>query len=221
MGFDLNIKAAGCSLDSFHVGYVNLIVEGKQYRVNSFFLYRDSPVLREMFLAPRDDSDTEPSWTLSGVTKEELEHLLWLYYNSSIEGYWAPSAVWHDILKLADMWQMSRTKSIALNHLRGAKFDPIEKIKHCERDDVGRYQAREAYIQVCTREESLTATEFQALGMDLVLQIMQIRERILIYRRATGELREPLSCEEDIVDDMIGREPPSPLISIIDDGTYC
>ncbi|KAJ7089069.1 hypothetical protein C8R44DRAFT_545584, partial [Mycena epipterygia] len=154
-------------------------VEGKQYSVNSFFLKRDSPVLREMFSATVDlSADTEPAWTLSGVTKEELEHLLWIYYNPSIGEYWAPSAVWCDILKLADMWQMTGIKYIALNHLRGARFNPIEKIKHCERDDVGTYEAREAYIQICTREEPLAATEFQALGMDLVLRIMQIRERI-------------------------------------------
>jgi len=219
MGFDLDIKAAGCSLDSFDVGTVNLIVEGKQYRVNSFFLNRDSPVLREMFLAPREPSDTEPAWTLSGVTKEELEHLLWLYYNSSIEEYWAPSTVWHDILKLADMWQMTGIKYIALDHLRGAKFDPIEKIKHCERNSIGRYEARDAYIWVCTREESLTPTEFQTLGMDLVLLIMQIRERIIANRRpAKGE---ETAREKDIVDAMIGMAPDSEGVQRYDDGTYC
>ncbi|KAJ7506944.1 hypothetical protein B0H11DRAFT_1969596 [Mycena galericulata] len=216
MNFDL--KAAGCSLDSFDAGTVNLIVEGKEYKVNRFFLNRDSPVLREMFSSPVDT--TEPAWTLSGVTKEELEHLLWIYYNPSIEHYWAPTAVWRDILKLADMWQMTGIKYIALNHLSRAKFDPIEKIKLCERDDVGRYQAREAYIQVCTREEPLTSTEFQALGMDPVLRIMQIRERILANRHSR-EGQETLS-EEDIVDDTIGRWPPSqPSRAPVDDGTWC
>jgi hypothetical protein len=119
------------------------------------------------------------------------------------------------------MWQMTRIKYIALSHLRGAKFDPIEKIKDYERDHVARYMARDAYLQVCTREESLTPAEFQALGMDLVLLIMQIRERI-IANRQPAEGKEK-SRDEDIVDAMIGMEPPSMLSGRYNDsdGTYC
>ncbi|KAJ6601787.1 hypothetical protein DFH09DRAFT_1069339 [Mycena vulgaris] len=202
MSFDL--KAAGCSLDSFNASTVTLIVEGKQYRVNSFFLGRDSPVLREMFWPPREiDSDTEPE------SRTE----------SFIGEYWAPSAVWRDILKLASMWQMTRIKYIALSHLRRAKLDPIEKIKDYECDHVACYEARDASLQVCTREESLTPAELQALGMNLVLLIMQIRERV-IANRQPAEGKEK-SSDEDIVDAMIGRESPSIVPERLDDGTYC
>ncbi|KAJ6584088.1 hypothetical protein DFH09DRAFT_1275110 [Mycena vulgaris] len=97
---------------------------------------------------------------------------------------------------------MTQIKNMALRHLGRAKLDAIEKIKLCEYDYLGRYGARDAYIEVCTREQPLTPMEFQALGMDLVLLIMQIRERIITNRRAEEKL-----LEENIVDEAIGREP--------------
>ncbi|KAJ7861716.1 hypothetical protein B0H14DRAFT_2741694 [Mycena olivaceomarginata] len=155
-----------CSLDSFDSANVNLIVEGTKYKIHRFFLSRDSPVLREMFSKPKEQgAGREPEWTLSDVTKSELEHLLWVYYNPSINSHSANIAVWRDL---------------------------------CE--DC-RYNAKDAYIKVCTREEALTSTDFQVLGIDLVLLIMQIRERII------GNRRESERTEEDIVVDMIGIEP--------------
>lgn len=92
---NFDLQAAGCSLDSFDSATVNLIVgslgilissgteqiqvEGNQYTVPRFFLIRDSPVLCEMFSTPTDT--VREAWTLAGVTREELEHLLWVYYN--------------------------------------------------------------------------------------------------------------------------------------------
>jgi hypothetical protein len=99
---------------------------------------------------------------------------------------------------------MYRIQSIARGHILGYRnLDPIEEIKLCE--DC-RYDAKDAYIKVCTREEALTSTEFQVLGMDLVLLIMQIRERIIANRRGS----ESECTEEDIVVDMIGRGPNRP-----------
>ncbi|KAF7366278.1 BTB domain-containing protein [Mycena sanguinolenta] len=73
---------SGFSLDSLNSAIVNLSVEGTQYRVDRFFLDRDSPVLREMFSRPMEIAvDEEPVWILSDVTKEEFENLLWIYYN--------------------------------------------------------------------------------------------------------------------------------------------
>ncbi|KAJ7301898.1 hypothetical protein DFH08DRAFT_978329 [Mycena albidolilacea] len=203
-----------CSLDSFDSTNVNLIVEGTKYKIHRFFLSRDSPVLREMFSKPKEQAaGREPEWTLSDVTKSELEHLLWVYYNPSINSYSANLniAVWRDVLKLADMWQMYRIQRIARGHILGYQnLDPIEKIKLCE--DC-RYDAKDAYIKVCTREEASTSTEFQVLGIDLVLLIMQIRERII------GNRRESERTEEDIVVDIIGREPDMPYAML--NPEYC
>ncbi|KAJ7627989.1 hypothetical protein DFH06DRAFT_1102892 [Mycena polygramma] len=156
-----------CSLDSFDSQNVNLIVEGVRYKIHRLFLWRDSPVLREKFSEPVD-VDVNVVYPLDSVTKEEFEHLLWMYYNPRVEDYFAPIATWRDILKLADMWKMAQIKDNALRHLLRAELDPIEKIQLCERNGLDRSFAssREEYMTVCTRKESLTPVEFQALSME-------------------------------------------------------
>ncbi|KAJ7651368.1 hypothetical protein FB45DRAFT_859923 [Roridomyces roridus] len=198
MEFDLD--AAGCKLDAFRSGsrFVDVIVEGNPYKIDRFFLERDSHVLKEMF------SSETTAHTLSGVTKAELEHLLWIYYNPRLDDYWAPISVWRDALKLADMWEMTQIRYLALSHLKRAKMDIIDRIKLCEREDVVTCEARDAYLAICTREQPLTPTEFQALGMDSVLRIMQIRERIMASR---GSQSGNQPAAESIIDDVIGVFP--------------
>ncbi|KAJ7721604.1 hypothetical protein B0H16DRAFT_1896401 [Mycena metata] len=184
-------------------GTVTVIVEGQEYKVHSYFLCRDSPVLREMFQSPVET--LQPRWPLDNVTKSEFEHLLWIYYNPLLDYYSAPLDTWRDVLKLADMWKMKRATDLALGKLmRPGRLNSKELIALCERDDLKNYRwrAREAYIEICTRAEPLTPEEFQAFGMDAVLLIMQIRERIVANRHST-DLEKPR--EEDIVDDVIGR----------------
>ncbi|KAJ7666661.1 hypothetical protein DFH06DRAFT_1040145 [Mycena polygramma] len=205
-----------CSLNSFDSANINVVVEGNQYTIHRFFLARDSPVLREKFSTPVGNKNA--AYTLEGITKEELEHLLWVYYNPLIEHYLAPIAVWRDALKLADMWKMDRIKEIALGHLLSAELDPIERIQLCEHDGVNRYNAKDAYIKICTREESLTPAEFQALGMDVVLLVMQIRERILASRRDQPEANEVNIG--NIVDNAIGVTVPYPEVYCVPPN-YC
>ncbi|KAJ7768163.1 hypothetical protein DFH07DRAFT_721462, partial [Mycena maculata] len=178
-------------------------VEGQQYTIHRLFLFRDSPVLREMFTGLSDALPDHP-YTLTGVTKDEFEHLLWVYYNPQIEYYRAPMATWRDILKLAEMWRMTQIQHLAINHLLSATpLGPIERIMLCERDGRHRSEANAAYLEVCARQEPLTTGEFQALSMDVVLLIMQMREKILINRREPdNELRD-----EDIVKRTIGLPP--------------
>ncbi|KAK7042140.1 BTB domain-containing protein [Favolaschia claudopus] len=198
------------SLDSFDSRTVKVAVEGQEYRINTHFLSRDSPVLREMFGGPEVDVP-EPAYTLDGVTKEELENLLWLYYNPYIG--LAHVSVWRNILKLAEKWQMDRVRGIALGHLLRGKLDAAEKIRLCE--SVGRWQAQDAYVQICTRAEPLSAAEFQVLGMEPVLLIMQIRERLIVNRQDSTQARRV----EDIVDDVIGM-PPEEAVAMREED-YC
>ncbi|KAJ7041545.1 hypothetical protein C8F04DRAFT_1177010 [Mycena alexandri] len=194
---------------------VKVIVEGQKYKVDSYILCCDSPVLRETFHRPFEGPG-EPDYSLDNVTKSELEHLLWVYYNLLLDHYSAPLDTWRDFLKLADMWKMTRAKDFALEKLmRPGRLNSKELIALCKRDDLKgyRWHAREAYIEICTRAEPLTPAEFQAFGMDAVLLIMQIRECI-VANRHSADLEKPR--EEDIVDNVIGRPLESGLTAIDD-----
>ncbi|KAJ7713554.1 hypothetical protein B0H16DRAFT_542135, partial [Mycena metata] len=193
------------SLDSL-TRPVTLVVEGQKYRVDSYLLCRDSSVLREMFHSPFEGPG-EPDYSLENVTKSELEHLLWVYYNPLLNEYSAPVDTWRDVLKLADMWKMTRAKDFALDKLmRQRGLSPNEWIVLFERDDLkgSRWRAKKAYLEVCTRVEPLTPAEVHAFGTDAVLLIRQIRERIAANRHSPDA--EKVS-EGHIVDDVIGMAP--------------
>ncbi|KAJ7095539.1 hypothetical protein C8R44DRAFT_644958 [Mycena epipterygia] len=176
------------------------------YTVHRYFLCRDSPILKAMFERPRVAGSDPPTYDLSDqVNNEELEHLLWIYYNPEINVYEAPPDTWRNILRLADMWQMARIKTIALEKLMQAELPTIERIMLCERHNLTRDRtALGAYLEVCTREAPLTAAEFQTLGINVVLKIVAARERIIANRAASERVPE-----EDIVADAMGLRDPA------------
>ncbi|KAJ6460721.1 hypothetical protein DFH09DRAFT_1496893 [Mycena vulgaris] len=109
---------------------LSIEVEGRKYVIHRHFLCRDSPVLKNM--VQRTASGPDSVLTLDNVTKEEFQHLLWMYYKPhEIETETddeVPPVVWHDILKLADLWQMTRIKDIAVESWMETELDPAVRI---------------------------------------------------------------------------------------------
>ncbi|KAJ7200744.1 hypothetical protein GGX14DRAFT_571756 [Mycena pura] len=158
-------------------------VENILFRVHEYFLHRDAPVLRDMAHYEIAPNGPEPIFHLDGVSSKDFEHLLWLYYNPAVTAYEAPKTTWFAILRLADRWEMESIKKIALgNLLRAADLDPFERIMLCERGDLSREQATEAYVSVCTREAPLTAEELRKLSTDVILIITSAREQAIALR---------------------------------------
>jgi hypothetical protein len=52
----------------------------------------------------------------------------------------------------------------------------------CERGDLSRDQATDAYISVCTREAPLTVEELKMLSTEVILIITAAREQIIALR---------------------------------------
>jgi hypothetical protein len=78
---------------------------------------------------------------------------------------------------------MDNIKKIALgNLLKAEDLDPLERIMLCERGDLSRDQATEAYITVCTREAPLTVEELKTLSTEVILIITSAREKIIALR---------------------------------------
>ncbi|KAJ7473518.1 hypothetical protein FB451DRAFT_1249449 [Mycena latifolia] len=158
-------------------------VENVLFRVHEYFLHRDSPVLRDMMPLEIAPNGPEPIFHLDGVSSKDFEHLLWLYYNPAVTVYDAPTNTWRSILRLADRWEMENIKKIALGNILKAKdLDDIETIMLCEREDLSRDQATEAYISVCTREAPLTIEELKKLSTEVILIITSAREQIIALR---------------------------------------
>ncbi|KAJ6481506.1 hypothetical protein C8R47DRAFT_982397, partial [Mycena vitilis] len=152
------------------------------FRVHEYFLHRDSPVLRDMMHFEISPDGPEPIYHLDGVSSKDFEHLLWLYYNPTVVTYDAPTNTWRAILRLADRWEMDNIKKIALGNLLKADLDPLERITLCEREDLSRDQATNAYVRLCTREAPLTVEELKMLSTEVILIITSAREQIIALR---------------------------------------
>jgi hypothetical protein len=88
-------------------------------------------------------------------------------------------------LQLADRWEMTKIKQIALENLLKADLDPVERIMLCEREDLSRDLATEAYVSVCTRESPLTVEELKLMSNEVASIVMTCRERIIALRGNT------------------------------------
>ncbi|KAJ6617103.1 hypothetical protein B0H10DRAFT_2034744 [Mycena sp. CBHHK59/15] len=166
-------------------GMIMFQAENVLFRVHEYFLHRDSPVLRDMMPIEISPTGPEPIFHLDGVRSKDFELLLWLYYNPAVTVYDAPPDTWRSILKLADRWEMDKIKNIALGNLMKADLDPVERIMLCEREDLSRDLATEAYISVCTREAPLTLDELQMLSAEVTMIITSVREQIIALRGNT------------------------------------
>ncbi|KAJ7620256.1 hypothetical protein FB45DRAFT_929816 [Roridomyces roridus] len=178
-------KAAVQSTHYYMRDHSMLIFEAENvlFRVHEYFLHRDSPVLRDMMHFEISPNGPEPIFHLDGVSSKDFEQLLWLYYNPAVTVYDAPKNTWHAILRLADRWEMENIKKIALgNLLKATDLDPLEKIMLCEREDLSREQAKDAYAIVCTREAPLTVGELDMLSTEVISIITTARERIIALR---------------------------------------
>ncbi|KAJ7743908.1 hypothetical protein DFH07DRAFT_33479 [Mycena maculata] len=178
-------KASVQSTHYFLRDHGMLIFEAENvlFRVHEYFLHRDSPVLRDMMHFEIAPNGPEPIFHLDGVSSKDFEQLLWLYYNPAVTVYDAPKNTWHAVLRLADRWEMDNIKKIALgNLLKAVDLDPFERIMLCERDDLSRDQATEAYLSVCTREAPLAVEELKLLSLEVILIVTSAREEIIALR---------------------------------------
>ncbi|KAF7319201.1 BTB domain-containing protein [Mycena chlorophos] len=164
-------------------------VQNVLFRVHEYFLHRDSPVLRDMMPLEISPNGPEPIFHLDGVKSKDFEAFLWLYYNPTVTNYAAPKSTWQAILRLADRFEMESIKKIALRNLLAADLDPLERIMLCERDDLARSDAEDAYIAVCTREAPLGVEEMVRWGLtvEVIAIVTQAREATLRLREGAGK----------------------------------
>ncbi|KAK7042047.1 BTB domain-containing protein [Favolaschia claudopus] len=185
MNLDPNCKPSSQSTHYWIRDHGMLIFEAENvlFRVHEYFLHRDSPVLRDMMPLEIAPNGPEPIFHLDGVRSKDFEQLLWLYYNPAVTAYDAPKTTWRAILRLADRWEMENIKKIALgNLLKAVDLEALERIMLCERTDLSRDQATEAYISVCTREAPLSIEELKTLSTEVILIITSAREQIIALR---------------------------------------
>lgn len=138
---------------------------------------------------------------LKQVKASDFTLLLWMFYNPwvilfllepslilfpvwdrTFTNYSATVESWCAILALADKWQMDTIREVAFQELGKLRMDPMDKIVLCERYQMSREWAFNAYISVCTREEPLTFEEAGKISNHLLALVAAARERVILHR---------------------------------------
>ncbi|TDL18027.1 hypothetical protein BD410DRAFT_901088 [Rickenella mellea] len=171
-------------------GDVVFKVENDLFRVHSFFFTRESCVFRDMLTMPRPaeeilegSADENPIY-LGGITSIDFQRLLWVFYNPTYSIYDADIDTWTSIISLANLWQMDQVKDLAIRELGKMDLPAVTKAALANKYEIEQGWALAAYAEIGARLEPLTTEEGKLLGLDVVIRLAHVRERIR-DRRAT------------------------------------
>jgi len=174
---------------SFFLDDGNIIfrVENTLFNVHRYFFICDSPIFRDMLSLPPGEGPIEGTSISSPIVLEQVKApdftlLLWMFYNPTFTNYSATVESWCAILALADKWQMDTIREVAFQELGKLPMDPMDKIVLCERYQMSREWAFNAFISVCTKEEPLTFEEAGKISNHLLALVAAARERVILHR---------------------------------------
>lgn len=139
----------------------------------------------------RSDSNTREkylSWRLLTVALDLLQlvcHAYYIWSNDSFPCrtyiYNASPSIWGSILSLSSpgRWDFPRIHALALHNLNNLFLPTVDRIVLYTNCSVSFEHLLLLYVELCTRETSLSLEESIRLGSNLVVPIWQIRESLL------------------------------------------
>ncbi|KAL5483252.1 hypothetical protein ACEPAI_8482 [Sanghuangporus weigelae] len=180
-------------------GDVVFVVESQLFKVHSYFFVRESTKFRDMLCMParsgtmlRGSSDSYPV-ELRDISAKEFCRFLWVFYNPDYS-YEATVNKWASILRLAHLWKFPKVKDLAVREMDKLDIAPVDKAVMARefQVDPSRRWLETAYAALGAREQPLTKEEGLRLGLDVVLHLAEVRERIRERRRLAAEEQERL-----------------------------
>jgi hypothetical protein len=191
-----------------HKYYINgadlhIVAQKTLFRVHGHFFSRESPVFSRKIdpaspeYVKQGKTDSDPI-ILEGVSPEEFEHFLWVFYNPKYSIYDTSVENWRDILNLADQWKFSEVKELAVRELQKKQhLGVVSKIALYQEYDVDRRHLIPLYAQLCERPNSLTREEAEVLGLDATVFISATRQTLRAGPSDGGLSPLPAGTEED------------------------
>ncbi|KAK7052849.1 Zinc resistance conferring protein [Paramarasmius palmivorus] len=165
-------------------GTVIFLIENVLYKVHRYFFQRDSPVFDTMFSLPSPvgqipEGEVEDNpILLEGVETRDFDRLLSLLYPFDFVGCELKSMEeWISVLSLSTRWDFNTLRDLSITRLTPMVQDPAEQIVLGHQYDVVDWLVP-AYTALCERREPLTLEEGRKLGVDLVVMIGQVRDKI-------------------------------------------
>ncbi|THH02052.1 hypothetical protein EW145_g6806, partial [Phellinidium pouzarii] len=176
---------------------------------------------------------------LCEVTAEEFARFLWVFYDPSAStvitkiksslanfvnaltltsdyNYVASVGKWSSILRLAHIWRFPKVKELAVREMDKLEVAPVDRAVMAREFEVdpARKWLDSAYAALGARDAPLTKTEGLRLGLDVVLQLAEVRERIRERRRAAAAARcptpPPTASQQLTPNDLFAQRGPVP-----------
>ena len=85
---------------------------------------------------------------------------------------------------LADMWQFENIRKTALKILGKMAIEAVTKIALCHKHNIPRRWARDAFITLCQRKETVSSDEMALMGFENCAFLVRARERYIKLRGA-------------------------------------
>jgi len=164
----------------FYFEKVVFKVEDRFYRVPNQPFAQHSQIFRRNFeLRGFSKYDRHDPFVIEDATKDDFEHLLRFFFPPKLNEEWEPTSDgWASILRLSARWAMPQVKELAVRKLENLNFGNIAtKLQMAQELGVQQWFSL-AMKTLVTRREPLNADEYNVLGQQHVLQVLDLRERV-------------------------------------------
>lgn len=113
---------------------------------------------------------------------------------------------WKTILRIAAKWGFSEVRELAVRHLENTDIDLVNRIKLYKEHGVAQKHLFPLYVRLVERQELIRLDEAQILGMETLVMICSVRERIRAPVTKEQPLHSPIRRDvkpKDITDIVI------------------
>jgi len=142
-----------------------------------------------------------------------------VFYNPKYSIYTASIEKWSSILKLANKWDFTEVKELAVRELQNIQIPPIQKIAIYQTYSIDRNLLQPAFTALTTRDEPITIEEGRELTLETALQLAKTRELArapVLNGKKSGNPRSPVNLAGLDLDTLIKdvfELPPPPALS--------
>ncbi|RDX51134.1 hypothetical protein OH76DRAFT_1401907 [Lentinus brumalis] len=176
-------------------GAVVFLVEGTLFKVHAFFLKRHSLVFATMFTlrpgsGPAEGTSDEHPIVLPEVRAVDFDRFMSLFYpRDVVTGDLSTLEDWISVLALATKYEFEAHRALAIERL-SRLGSPTDRLVLAREYDIPGW-LEEAYYLICIREDALTLEEGHRLGMEDVIALADLRQRIRAHVPWGYTLHEP------------------------------
>ncbi|KAK0459182.1 uncharacterized protein EV420DRAFT_1677270 [Desarmillaria tabescens] len=178
----------------FYWQSVIFLVGGQLYQVPRYHFEKSSEIFASMFTLPSDTknnvangSDDDHPIELQGVESKDFECLLRvLLTEARLENTPLLPEQWLSVLRLANMWVMSKVRQIAIYELKKLSMTDVARVVYGKELAVPDWVIS-GYRDLVDRRNAVSEAEAQQLGLTTTLQLWQVQMK-LVTRMPMGAM---------------------------------